>query len=142
MKPGFFQITLKVFLRKGGAFLVLKDAESGFGDLPGGRLGQGEIYDPFPMCIDREIKEELGDIKYLLREKPLFYFPHRILNGGHEALGIAFLAEYQGGEIRLSEEHNQMSWENVEAYHPGELFKDHLLYAVEHFQRMLKAGTL
>lgn len=138
MKPGFFQITLKVFLQRNGPggreFLILKDKDSQMGDLPGGRLAEEEIYQPFYDAIAREMREELGDVRYSLAEKPLFYFAHKIRNGGYPALGIAFAAEYLGGEIMLSDEHDYQSWESVQSYDPRALFQDHMLSAVLQFQ--------
>jgi 8-oxo-dGTP diphosphatase len=141
MTPGFFQITLKVFLLRNGPtgreFLVLKDKDSQMGDLPGGRLSESEIDEPFSRAIAREMREELGHLSYRLEEKPLFYFAHRIRNGGYPALGIAFAAEYETGEVTLSEEHDWMSWENVQTYKPEPLFQEHMLSAVLQFQNGL-----
>ena len=39
-KHGLFQITQKVFIRKGNLLLIMKDKKSGAGDLPGGRNTQ------------------------------------------------------------------------------------------------------
>lgn len=137
MTPGFFQITLKVFLHRNKAepeFLVLRDKDSQVGDLPGGRLSEMEIYEPFKDSIAREMREELGDVSYKLVEEPAFYFGHRIRNGGHPALGIAFTAEYLGGEIRLSDEHDWMAWVPAATYAPAPLFEEHMLSAVLRFQ--------
>lgn len=137
MTPGFFQITLKVFLLRPGAnpeFLVLRDRESQMGDLPGGRLSESEIYEPFKDAIAREMREELGEVAYRLAEEPAFYFGHRIRNGGHPALGIAFTAEYLGGEIALSDEHDWMAWVPAKTYVPAPLFQEHMLSAVLRFQ--------
>lgn len=137
MTPGFFQITLKVFLIRRAdepEFLVLKDSESQLGDLPGGRLAEQEIEEPFRDSIAREMREELGRIEYELTEDPLFYFPHRIRNGGYPALGIAFLARYKSGNIELSEEHDSAEWVGVKSYRPEILFTEHLLSAVRRFQ--------
>lgn len=141
MTPGFFQITLKVFLLRkassGQEFLVLKDKDSQMGDLPGGRLAEPEIYESFSDAIAREMREELGAVEYRLREEPAFYFGHRIRNGGHPALGIAFTAEYLGGDIVLSDEHDWMSWVNLKDYDPRGLFQEHMLSAVLRFQNGL-----
>lgn len=67
MKPGFFQITLKVVLVKERDFLVLRDAQTQQGDLPGGRLAQAEFYEPWADSLYRELREELGSsVQYTL----------------------------------------------------------------------------
>ena len=134
MTPGFFQISLKLFLMRGDELLILRDRASKYGDLPGGRLGETEIYLPFPESLGREIREELGEsVRYSLNPEPLFVFPHKMI-AGHEALGIAFIGRYEGGEIELSEEHGQMKWENVRSFDPRSVFFAHLLDAVLRFQ--------
>lgn len=139
MIPGFFQITLKVFLVSGDKFLILKDAEKQVGDLPGGRFGPGEIYLPWKDSISREMAEELGkNVRYDLSRDPIFLFPHRIVNGGHEALGIAYQARYLGGEIQISDEHDFMQWVDIDSYNPSPMFSDHMLEAVRRFQKAWK----
>lgn len=134
MTPGFFQITLKVLLHRGKEFLVLRDRQSGEGDLPGGRLSPGEIYHPWQESIARELREELGeDLRYKLDDGPLFVEPHWIKNGGHEALAVFFRADYEGGQIVLSDEHDRMAWADPETFQPAEWFSDHLLRSVEKY---------
>ncbi|MBL8020206.1 MAG: NUDIX hydrolase [Leptospirales bacterium] len=134
MMPGFFQITLKLFLLRGQEMLILRDRDSQLGDLPGGRISADEIYQPFARSLAREIQEELGDIAYNLEPDPIFLFPHRIQNGNHPALGIAFMASFKSGNIVLSDEHDWMAWVDVQTYIPAPLFKEHLLDAVVQFQ--------
>jgi len=134
MTPSFFQITLKLFLMRENSLLVLKESQLGHGDLPGGRLHKGEIYNPLHRALEREIAEELGTrVEYSFEDSPLFLFPHTIRNGGHEALGIAFAGEYHGGAIDLSNEHEKFEWVDIESYRPEDHFSDHLLDAVKRF---------
>lgn len=136
MNPGLFQITLKVFITRGAELLVLRDRKQQVGDLPGGRLGPGEIYRPWSNSIHREIGEELGPEFFCrLNPEPIFLFPHFIQESGYEALGLAFAAEYLQGEIQLSDEHDWHAWKSLPDYDAGELFTDHLLAAVRRFQR-------
>jgi len=137
MTPGFFQITQKVFLIRGDDFLVLRDRKTQFGDLPGGRLAANEIYEPLEHAIAREMREELGNVDYRLQAEPAFLFPHRIQDGGHPALGIAYIAKYLGGDPTLSDEHDWMSWANIREYDPRPLFCEHMLDAVLRFQSSL-----
>ncbi|MEM1125246.1 MAG: NUDIX hydrolase [Bacteroidota bacterium] len=143
MEPGFFQISLKVFLRRDGAFLVLRDQLTQLGDLPGGRLGQDELYGTWTEAVHRELTEELGpDASYLLHPEPLFTFPYYIPSAGTDALGVAYVADYLGGSIHLSEEHDAAHWVSIDQYDPADHFSDHIGRAVRRFQRLTAAGTL
>jgi len=129
-----YHITLKVFMRRGDDFLVLKDSDNGYGDLPGGRIEHFEFYKPWPEAIAREVYEELGPaLKYRLKPEPLFVFPHYIRKAKSPALGIAFEAEYLGGEVRLSDEHVDFRWVACSSYDPQQDFKEYLLHAVERY---------
>ncbi|MBX7057168.1 MAG: NUDIX hydrolase [Leptospirales bacterium] len=128
---------MKVFLRRGDCLLVLRDRKQQRGDLPGGRLGAGEIYRPWPEALQRELNEELGDgIGYSLDSHPLFIFPHYIQESGYEALGIAFGGELLSGEPQLSAEHDQCWWRQLAGYDPSIDFSDHLLEAVQIYLRL------
>ncbi len=136
MEPGFFQITLKVFLHRGNEFLVLRDRAAQVGDLPGGRISHAEFFQPWGDCVRRELAEELGsDFRYDLNEEPAFIFPHYIISAKTDGLGIAFLAEYLGGEIRLSDEHDDMNWVSAADYNPDDYFAEHMAAAVRRYQR-------
>lgn len=142
MEPGFFQITLKVFLRRGGTFLVLHDRVGQVGDLPGGRLSHAEFYEDWAACIRRELREELGpDVTYTLDEEPVFLFPHYIVSAETDGLGVAYRADYTGGAIRLSDEHDGYAWEPIATYDPAGVFTEHMARAVRRYQRMMGASS-
>lgn len=130
--PGSFQITLKLFLLREERFLVLEDSATGEGDLPGGRLNCGELYQPFEHSLAREVLEELGPIQYRLLADPVFIFPHFVAKDQKEALGIAFLGEYLDGEIHLSAEHNEFAWASVDNP-PDGFFVSYMKAAVQTF---------
>jgi len=140
--PSFFQITLKLFLIDADQkLLILRDRASGLGDLPGGRMGRGEIYNSWEKCIHREVHEELGDeIKYTIDKEPLFCFPHYMVSDKCEGLGIAYSGIFLEGNIRLSDEHDYLEWVDPDTYRFETLFKDHMLDAVYKFVDM-RAGT-
>lgn len=139
LEPGWFQITLKVFLVRegedGDEMLILRDAARQSGDLPGGRLAVSELHDPWESALRREIAEELGDdLRYELAPDPLFHFSHVVENGNHPAVGFTYHAEYRGGDPRLSDEHDWMEWVSIENYSPEPFFRAHMAEAVKLFQ--------
>ncbi len=130
-KHGFFQITQKLFLRKGDELLILRDRKSGLGDLPGGRMNEDEFYQDWNLSMEREIEEELGsNVQIRVSPKPLFIHKHRVNEGNFPCIIIAYHAEFLGGEIQLSEEHDYIAWENVHSYNPSPLFSEYMLDAV------------
>ncbi|MBM9499288.1 NUDIX hydrolase [Leptospira sp. 201903071] len=130
-KHGFFQITQKLFLRKGDELLILRDRKSGLGDLPGGRMNEDEFYQDWKLSMEREIEEELGsNVQIEVSAKPLFIHKHRVNEGNFPCIIVAYHANFLGGEIRLSEEHDYIAWENVHSYNPSPLFSEYMLDAV------------
>jgi 8-oxo-dGTP pyrophosphatase MutT (NUDIX family) len=112
----------------------LRDRASGLGDLPGGRLGKGEIYNSWEVSLRREVQEELGsEIQYTINKEPIFCFPHYMVSDQCEGLGIAFQGNFLEGNIILSDEHDYLEWVNTENYHFDFLFKEHMLDAIYKF---------
>lgn len=137
VEPGFFQITLKVMLIKGNQFLILRDAIAQTGDLPGGRLAQTEFYQSWVDALRRELHEELGpDVQYTLHEEPLFHFPHRILSAQTDALGIVYRATYRGGNLQISDEHDDFAWVSLDTYDPTGFFSASMAAAIRRFQAL------
>ncbi|EMJ58252.1 NUDIX domain protein [Leptospira interrogans serovar Valbuzzi str. Duyster] len=130
-KHGFFQITQKLFLRKGDEFLILRDRKSGLGDLPGGRMNENEFFEDWSLSMQREIEEELGSqVQIRVSTKPLFIHKHKVNEGNFPCIIIAYHADYLGGDIILSDEHDYISWEKVQTYEPSPLFTEYMLDAV------------
>lgn len=135
MKPALFQITLKAFVVRDQRLLVLRDRIQQSGDLPGGRLAAGEIYQPWSKALQREIEEELGPgFAIDLGAEPIFLFPHFIEESGYEALGIAFLGQHREGEPELSAEHDRFDWRDLNQYDPAQDFRGPMVQAVLRFQ--------
>lgn len=103
-----FGVAVKAIIRKDDKYLVLFKSENeevnpNEADIPGGRIEFGEEVE---VGLKREIKEELG-IEILIKN------PSRVWGFVKENLhliGITFLAEYIGGEIKLSNEHTCYRW--------------------------------
>ena len=107
-------IAVKALIKNKDSFLILKTADSDQNnnlsgwETPGGRL---EIGEEIVNGLKREIKEETG-----LSVKIFFPFNAFSANVGKEdsIVGINYLAEYIGGEIRIdTNEHSRYQWINI-----------------------------
>lgn len=109
-------------------FLLAKLREEGFfykkygpWELVGGRLDKGEN---LKSSLEREIKEEIGGDTEIKIRDIVDVIPMTYKSG--EAVFAAFLVEYSGGEIVLSEEHGEYRWETAEAISKSGEYKDWL----------------
>jgi 8-oxo-dGTP pyrophosphatase MutT (NUDIX family) len=108
MKRDFatYHVGLKILLRNGKKVLFLRSDNKRWWDQPGGRIDNVEDTVPLEKIIAREVKEELGNIKYVLG-KPLFQF-RRFGKMGN--LLTIYDAQYVSGKIKLSVEHSGYKW--------------------------------
>lgn len=119
----FYQISLKIFLKnKKEEFLVLggqpNGVFAGLYDFPGGRINKTEFSTPLVSILKRELKEEVGDIKYKLNPKPVSIGRHLLpamfskLKKDIHILYLFFEAKYVSGQIKISPEHTSYKWIN------------------------------
>ncbi|WP_108929930.1 NUDIX domain-containing protein [Leptospira johnsonii] len=135
-KHGFFQITQKVFLRKGKELLILRDRKSGFGDLPGGRMNEDEFYGDWLESLSRELKEEMGEAcEIKIHPRPILIHKHRVSDGNHPCVIVAYHGEFISGEIALSDEHDYIAWVDAATYDPKPLFFEYMLDALHLYQK-------
>lgn len=98
--------------------LIVRDRASGVWDLPGGRVADSEFHD-LEAALQREVVEELGDCLELeIEARPLIVSPLTVLAGGIGVIGVAYEAWLRAGEVRLSDEHDDMEWVRVDSYDP------------------------
>ncbi|MDO9231705.1 MAG: nucleotide exchange factor GrpE [bacterium] len=120
-KKDFFSLTVKaVIINQEGKILIIKRSENdsikaGEYDLPGGNIDYRENIE---IAMKREIEEELGieveigpiiyafdfENKY---DREYEFGKEKIKVGGK---GLRFIAYYKGGEIKLSDEHQEYEW--------------------------------
>lgn len=135
-----YQVSLKLFLKNDrGEVLAMKAALggsfSGFYDLPGGRIDVEEFTTPLETIIAREVREELGEIEYVLRPQPVAVGRHAAGNPsigkGYHVIYIFFEADYLRGQPVISDEHTDYQWFDLKNTELEKYFKSGLLDAVK-----------
>lgn len=137
----FYQISLKAIIKnKKGEVLVLGGLAGGsfegFYDLPGGRIDKNEFTVPLAEIMSREIKEEVGDIKFSLNETPVAVGRHLLKahisyeSEDTHVLYLFFEAQYLEGEIKTSDEHTGFKWLNLEGVELEKYFKSGILEGI------------
>ncbi len=138
----FYQISLKVLLKNDkGEILALKAVNdgsyAGFYELPGGRIDTDEFATNFASIVAREILEEIGEIKFKLKDKPVAVgrglIPSNMSSSGKPVrlLLLFFEAEYLSGEIKISDEHVGYKWLDLSKIKLDEYFISGILEGVK-----------
>lgn len=116
MNNRLFEVSLKAIIKNDkGEVLIMQDNGKfkGFYDFPGGRIQEGEENLELTSVLAREIVEETGDIKIKISKKPAAVGRHSIeRTDGNKIflIWIFFEAEFLGGEIIISDEHDGYKW--------------------------------
>ncbi|HLD61997.1 MAG TPA: NUDIX domain-containing protein [Patescibacteria group bacterium] len=137
-----YQISLKVILKnKAGEILLLKSNEdgsyAGFYDFPGGRISIDEFSVSFEDVVKREVEEEIGNIDYKLNSKPVaigrYLLPAKFNHSGKDihVLYIFFEAQYESGDIKISDEHEDHLWLNLSNQPLDKFFKSGILDGIK-----------
>lgn len=93
-------------------YLLLLNADTNLWELPGGLVDKDE---DLMNALSREVKEEVGEVKYGHPELLTTLLTHYSFEGEkHPVLMLGYLAEYQEGEIVLSHEHKEFTWKSLE----------------------------
>ncbi|MBW7857546.1 MAG: NUDIX hydrolase [Leptonema sp. (in: Bacteria)] len=136
MKPGLFQITVKLFLWHDQSYLALKDTGTGYGDLPGGRIGSFEAED-IMSALKRELEEELGsNLPIEISKEPVTIFYHFVIKDQAPAFGVVFEGKLTdssfANSFQLSDEHSDYRWLSIDS-DPSKLFFGTMLDGVKKY---------
>ena len=116
-KVANYNISLKVFLKNNKwEVLVLKTPDSSSYmwnyDLAWWRIDENEFYVDLLDILDREIKEEVWNIKYNIINKPVAVSRHRAeyIDHTEDIFYIFYEAEIISWNISISDEHSDYKW--------------------------------
>jgi 8-oxo-dGTP diphosphatase len=121
-------VAVKVFLRDEQQLLITHDV-FGSWDLPGGRIRVNEFNTPLESVVARKVQEELGtDVRYTLGQPVVFFRVERKEHDKNDQIvrifAVGYEARYEGGDVQLSEHHDQMEWVDIRSFEPGHYFTD------------------
>ena len=105
-----FEVSLKAAIFREGRLLLLQEADTGYWELPGGRIDVGEERLPHGDILAREIAEELGShVEIRARAEAVTWVRQRLTDDVFVFL-VARLADFVDGDPCLSCEHRAAQW--------------------------------
>lgn len=148
----FYQVSLKLFLKNPkGEILALKAVDdgtfAGYYDLPGGRIDTDEFKAPFAEIIMREVAEEIGEVTIRLNPKPVALGRHLILpkfNNQRKAIHVLYVffeGLYVDGAMRISKEHTDYAWLDLDKINPRQYFTSGILEGVQMYLNMTPSSS-
>ena len=128
-----FEVSLKAFIVRGQSALFVRESDTGYWELPGGRIDAGEEWQAHAAVLAREMREELGaGFPVTFGPEAVTWTRQRPADGVFQfivaRLGQAQVGEAQIGEPVLSAEHDAAGWFGLEAAR-GLLFPERSGYA-------------
>ena len=108
--PATMYVGTMAFIERDGRILIARrhpnhpGGDGGLWEMPSGRL---EIGESLEQGLCREVDEETSLRIKIVAPVATWCLPHRPL------VGVAFACEYVSGEVRLTEEHTDYKWVEV-----------------------------
>jgi 8-oxo-dGTP pyrophosphatase MutT (NUDIX family) len=124
-----FEVSLKAFIVRDGLALFVREADSGYWELPGGRIDVGEEWEPHSAILAREMREELGGEFSVRFEDAVVTWTRQRPTDGAFLFLLARLGHAIAGKPVLSDEHTELAWLDREtaaglAFPPASGYRD------------------
>ena len=116
-------VAVKIFLRDENKLLLTHDVWGNW-ELPGGRIQAHEFQKDLRGVVDRKLKQELGNnIGYSdLKPTGTFFQVSRVENDiPVRIFAIGYEGKFQGGGIKLGDNHDKFEWFDIDNFNPLEL---------------------
>lgn len=112
-----FEVSLKAFIVSDGKALLVQEADTGFWELPGGRIDVGEERIAHDRILAREMHEELGaEFSIEVTSAAKSFIRQRPVDGVFQFL-LVRVCRHVGGEPVLSDEHAAIAWVGPDDLH-------------------------
>lgn len=111
-----FEVSLKAFIVHERRALLLEESDTGFWELPGGRIDVGEEWQDHADVLRREIAEELGsDVVVDVAREAVTWCRRRPTDGVFQFI-VARPCRLVAGTPRLSDEHTRIAWHTPQTW--------------------------
>ena len=105
-----FEVSLKAFIVRDDRVLFVREADTGWWELPGGRIDVGEEWSPHDAVLRRELAEELGqDLQVEISAMAVTWVRQRPTDGVFQCI-VGRACRYLAGVPVLSAEHAESVW--------------------------------
>lgn len=135
-----YYVAVKVFLKKEGKLLVIKDQWNNW-DIPGGRLRKHEFETSLEDVILRKTHEEIGvDVQYdlgtpvvMMRHERIEQQPGEGADPTIRIFAVGYEADWIAGEPEKGEYITEMKWVSIDTFKPEECFAGGWLKGVQDY---------
>ncbi len=111
-----FEVSLKAFILKDGRALLVRESDTGFWELPGGRIDVGEEWGDHRRILLRELGEELGSqFQVCIGDAAVTWVRAHSAENRFVFL-VARVCRWTVGEPALSGEHDEYVWVTSEEW--------------------------
>ncbi|MEI6887002.1 MAG: NUDIX domain-containing protein [bacterium] len=133
-------VLVTAFIRKDNKFLLakrsFKDSQAGgMWALPGGKVDEDKGPNVIEYTLKRELEEEVGvEIK---EQITYIYSSSFVRSSGHSVINLCFLCEWESGEAKPLEDHEDIRWFTLEELINFSELPKYLIGNVESLKKVL-----